>query len=118
MEKLSIGQASEQFNISRARLYQLLEKGAVVGYRSEKKGRGAGSWIDRQSLCTHIHENPHGGPKIMPEGDYLPIRIAAKNIKYTVRHINRLVKAGSVASKKVIGGYLVHYPSLLKYLNQ
>jgi hypothetical protein len=46
MEKLSIREASQTFGISRARLYQLLDKGIVAGHRSKKKGRGGGSWVN------------------------------------------------------------------------
>jgi len=117
MEKLSIGQASEQFNISRARLYQLLDKGIVTGYRSEKKGRNADSWIDGRSLCVHINEAKHGRPKIMAEGNYLPTRLAAKKTGYTTQYINQLIRHGNVVSKKNKHANLVYYPSLLKYIN-
>ncbi len=56
MEKLSIRQASEKFGISRARLYQLLDKGAIAGHRSMQpmqRGRGARSWVDSNSLQQH-----------------------------------------------------------------
>ncbi|MEN8216686.1 MAG: hypothetical protein ABFS56_09995 [Pseudomonadota bacterium] len=40
MEKLSIREASERFGLSRARLYQLLEKGAIVGDTGKKHSDG------------------------------------------------------------------------------
>jgi predicted DNA-binding transcriptional regulator AlpA len=118
MEKLSIREASERFGLSRARLYQLLDKGIVAGYRSDKKGRGADSWIDGQSLCTHIEDRKYGGPKAMPEGDYLPTRVAAQKTGYTAQHINRLIRQGSVAVRKRGRVNLVYLPNLLKYLEK
>ncbi len=126
MEKLSISQASKQFGISRARLYQLLEKGTIMGYRSMQRGRGAGSWVDSNSLNNHIETREEkaknskspGRPKAMAEGDYLPVRLAAYKISYTTQYINRLIKRGSVDAKKSKGVSLVFYPSLLKYLEK
>jgi transposase len=54
MEKLTIREASERFGLSRARLYQLLDKGIIAGHRSDKKGRGAESWIDAVTLKQHL----------------------------------------------------------------
>jgi len=53
MEKLSIREASEKFGISRARLYQLLDKGAIVGHQSAMRGRSAKSWVDGNSLSCY-----------------------------------------------------------------
>jgi hypothetical protein len=50
---------------------------------------------------------------IKPEGDYLPVRVAAQKAGYTTRHVNYLVKMGSITAKKAKGGILVYYPSLL-----
>ncbi|MEN8216821.1 MAG: hypothetical protein ABFS56_10695 [Pseudomonadota bacterium] len=122
MEKLSIGEASERFGLSRARLYQLLDKGAIAGHRSEKKGRGAGSWIDGITLEQHIKtrdaRDHQGCPKTKPEGDYLPTRVAAKKTGYTAQHINQLIRQGSVAAKKKGRVNLVYYPNLLRYINK
>ena len=118
MEKLSIKQASERFGLSRARLYQLLDKGAVVGHLSNKKGKGE-SWIDSVALRQHIETRNEryakGGPKAEAEGFYLPTRIAAEKSGYTTQHINLLIRQGSIASKKKGRFNLVHYPSLLRY---
>ncbi|MEN8216817.1 MAG: hypothetical protein ABFS56_10675 [Pseudomonadota bacterium] len=119
MERLSIRQASEQFGISRARLYSLLNKGAVEGYLAPRNGSKANSWIDGDSLNTHIKTRDErlyqGRPKAKPDGDYLPVRVAAQKAGYTTRHVNYLVKMGSITAKKAKGGILVYYPSLLKY---
>lgn len=117
MEKLTISQASKQFGISRARLYQLLDKGVVVGY----KGHGD-SWISTQSLDTHIKTRDkrryQGRPTAEVNGDFLPARIAAQRVGYTTRHINYLIKQGNVAAKKAKGGMLIYYPSLLNYIQK
>ncbi len=122
MEKLSIGQASERFGLSRARLYQLLEKGAVVGHRSNKKGRGAGSWVDGITLSQHINTRDErwgqGRPKAEADGNYIPIRLAAEKTNYSITHLTRLVKQGSIASIKKGGDNLIHYPSLLGYIKK
>ncbi|MEN8215139.1 MAG: hypothetical protein ABFS56_01925 [Pseudomonadota bacterium] len=118
MEKLSIREASQTFGISRARLYQLLEKGIIAGHRSAKKGRGADSWIDGKSLYAHIKDDKHGRPKLMADGDYLPTRLAAKKTGYTTQYINQLIRQGSVAAKKNKQANLVYYPSLLKYMEK
>jgi len=55
MERLSIREASERFGLSRARLYQLLGNGIIDGALSEKRGRGACSWVDIASLQAHIN---------------------------------------------------------------
>jgi hypothetical protein len=56
MEKLSIREASQTFGISRARLYQLLDKGIVAGHRSKKKGRGG----DRGSMPLSLSRRKEG----------------------------------------------------------
>ncbi len=125
MEKLSIKQASERFGLSRARLYQLLESGTVVGERSQKKGRNASSWIDAESLDEHIkyryrnHGHKKGGPKIIAQGNYIPVSEAAKKTGYTQRHIHFLVVQGSIGSREPPQGRgrLVHYDDLLNYKN-
>ena len=70
MEKLSVSQASKQFGISRARLYKLLDKGAVTGY----KGYKTGSWINIDSLQSHINtrnsRHGQGRPRVEIDGDY------------------------------------------------
>ncbi|TGO01935.1 hypothetical protein PN36_34090 [Candidatus Thiomargarita nelsonii] len=120
MEKLSICEAYERFGLSRARLYQLVDKGIVAGHRSDKKGRGAESWIDGVTLKQHLKIRDKkarmGGVCAKPDGDYLPTRIAAEKTGYTARHINLLIKQGSVASKKKGRFNLVYYPSLLWYI--
>ncbi len=122
MEKLTIKQASERFGLSKARLYQLLDKGAVAGHRSEKKGRGAGSWIDGVALKQHIQTRDErvglGGPKAVAEGNYLPTGEAAKKIGVSIPYIHKLIKRGSVASKKSGRFNLVHWPSLSAYKNK
>jgi transposase len=122
MEKLSIREASERFGLSRARLYQLLEKGTIVGHRSTMRGRSAKSWVDGNSLCKHLETRDErrgqGRPKAKAEGNYLPIWLAAQKTSYSIRHISRLVKQGSIASIKSGQDSLVHYPSLLGYINK
>jgi len=121
MEKLSIQQASEQFNISRARLYQLLEKGAVVGHKSTEKGRRAGSWVHLESLREHIENrnNKKGGRnKVEGYGNYLPVRIAAEKTGYSIRQINHLAKQGRILAKKMGDVNLILYSTLLNYMNK
>ncbi len=121
MEKLSIKQASEQFGLSRARLYQLLDKGAVAGYRTSKKEKGGTSWIDSRSLNDHLKnkDNKKGGrPKTEGFGDYLPVKLAAEKIGYSTQHINRLIRLGSIIAKPKEGVSLVYYPSLLQHKNK
>ncbi len=124
MEKLSIKQASERFNLSKARLYQLLDKGAVIGERAQRRGRGAGSWVDAVSLKSHIenrHENMRHGkgtgrPKITGVSNYVPVTEASKKVGYSSRHIDRLARIGKVASKQAErGGRLIDINDLLNY---
>jgi transposase len=121
MEKLSIREASQTFGISRARIYQLLDKGAIIGHLSTKRGRGAGSWVDNNSLSAHIKNRVEkqrrgGRPLARQEGDYLPARVAAHKIGYTRQYINQLVRQGAVVAKKIGGSTLIYYPSLLNYI--
>jgi len=94
MEKLSIREASERFGLSRARLYQLLDKGAITGHRSAMRGRSAKSWVDAISLQSHIenrHENLRhgkGGPKILADGAYIPVCEAVKKSGYSRTHLD------------------------------
>ncbi len=119
MEKLTIKQASERFGLSRARLYKLLENGQVAGYRSPTRGKGGkSSWIDGRSLCEHVENKKDGRPLAMPNGDYIPIRMAAQKINLSIRYIHTLVNRGSVEAKKENGSSLVHYPNLLRYIKK
>jgi len=124
MEKLSIREASERFGLSRARLYQLLDKGAIVGHKSTMRGRSAGSWINSNSLSAHIEnrfeKRGRGGgrPLVEQEGDYLPARVAAHKTGYTRQYINQLVRQGVVVAKKNGGSTLIYYSSLLNYINK
>ena len=117
MEKLSISQASKQFGISRARLYKLLDKGAIVGYKSMQKGRGAGSWIDSNSLIHRLNtvDKKGGRSRVEAKGEYLPPREAAKKVGYTIQNVNLLVRNGYIEAKQTKFGRLVFLPSLLKY---
>jgi len=114
MEKLSIREASQRFGISRARLYKLLDKGAVTGYKGHE-----GSWISIDSLQIHVstRDSRHGQgrPKVEIEGDYVPARVAALKSGYTKDHVNYLVRKGYVTTRKAKGGRLIYYPDLLKY---
>ncbi|OAD22867.1 hypothetical protein THIOM_001313 [Candidatus Thiomargarita nelsonii] len=124
MEKLSIREASERFGLSRARLYQLLDKGAIVGHRSAMRGRSAKSWVDGNSLSVHIknrlEKQRQGGrhkvgrPPTKADGMYVPITEACNVSGYSAVHIYRLLKQGSIASKKN-ATVLVYLPDLLKY---
>ena len=123
MNKLSIQEASKIFGISRVRLYKLLEGQIVVGHKSMQKGRGAGSWVDGDSLKLHIEHRLEkqrqstGRPKAVEEGGYLPVRVAAKRSGYTKQNIYYLIKVGHVESKIINSNLLIHYSGLLKYLN-
>ncbi|TGO02283.1 hypothetical protein PN36_27515 [Candidatus Thiomargarita nelsonii] len=128
MEKLSIKEASERFGLSRARLYQLLDKEAIVGHKSTMRGRGAGSWINSNSLSAHIENrlekqrqggrqggrHKGGRPPTKADGMYVPITEACNVSGYSAVHIYRLLKQGSIASKKN-GTVLIYLPDLLKY---
>jgi predicted DNA-binding transcriptional regulator AlpA len=128
MEKLSIREASERFGLSRARLYQLLEKGAIVGHRSTMRGRSAKSWVDGNSLSVHIENrlekqrqggrqggrHPVGRSPTKADGMYVPITEACNVSGYSAVHIYRLLKQGSIVSKKG-SAVLVYLPDLLKY---
>jgi hypothetical protein len=131
MEKLSIREASERFGLSRTRLYQLLEKGAIVGHRSMMRGRSAESWIDGNSLSLHIENRLEkqrqngrkqgrggGRPLVEQKGDYLPARVAAHKTNYTRQYINQLVREGIVVAEKHGGSTLIYYPSLLNYMQR
>ena len=125
MEKLTIKQASERFGLSAARIYKLLGDGKIVGERSQKRGRGAGSWVDADSLTEHIkcrHENQghgKGGIKIAKEGHYMPVSQAAKNSGYTIRYLHRLAERGSIGTRKSTdsGRRLIDYNDLLRHKN-
>lgn len=123
MEKLSISQASKQFGISRARLYQLLEKGTIMGYRSMQRGRGAGSWISTDSLLEHINVRDTkigmGRPKVRSENNnYVAVMDACKKSGYSETHVYRLVNQGLIISRKGQTGILVFLPDLLNYKNK
>ncbi|MEN8221285.1 MAG: hypothetical protein ABFS56_34035 [Pseudomonadota bacterium] len=116
MEKLSIREASERFGLSRARLYQLLDKGAIAGHRS-KKGK---TWLDSDSLYIHIENREKkqlvGRPITnIIDGDFLPVSLAAKRTGYTPQHINLLARQGSIAAKKLNGVRVVSYEDLLRH---
>ena len=115
MEKLSIREASQRFNISRARLYKLLDRGVVTGH----KGHNTGSWISIDSLKNHIYtrdsRHGQGRPRVEIDGDYLPARVAAQKSGYTTSYVNYLVKNGGVATRKTKGGRAIYYPDLLKH---
>jgi len=126
MERLSIREASERFGLSRARLYQLLGDGIIDGELSEKRGRGACSWVDIASLQAHINMRDEkqrhgkgggsGRPKIIGNGIYMPVVEAAKKSGYSSRHIDLLARQGSIASKQAKkGGRLVDYNDLINY---
>jgi predicted DNA-binding transcriptional regulator AlpA len=120
MEKLSIREASQTFGISRARLYQLLDKGVIVGHLSGS--HAGGSWVSLASMRTHIETRNEkwgqGRPKVLPDGEkYLPVREAAKKTGYSTRHVYLLISQGAVASKYGDTGKLVYYPDLLAYKN-
>ena len=125
MNKLSIIEASKKFDISRARLYKLLEKGFIVGHRSMQRGRNSGSWVDGDSLAEHIEnriekqvQNGKQSYALKGEGDYFPPREAAEQAGYTTRTVYRLMKESGLPTKEVKGGKLVHLPSLLRYKNK
>ncbi|MEN8217776.1 MAG: hypothetical protein ABFS56_15690 [Pseudomonadota bacterium] len=116
MEKLSIREASQTFGISRARLYQLLDKGVVAGYRSKKKGRGGGSWVHLNSLHEHFTNKTDGRPPVESDKEnYISVRMACEMTGYTNPRIYQLIKQGTIASRKGKGGVLVYYPDLLNY---
>jgi len=123
MDKLTIGEASKQFGISRARLYKLLQGQIVKGYRSKQRGPKANSWIDGDSLKLHIEnrlekQQENGRKtKIVAEGEYLPSHEAAHKVGYTVQNVDLLAREGKIKTKQTKYGKLVYYPSLLKYFN-
>ncbi len=123
MERLSIRQASEQFGLSRARIYKLLGDGVVMGELSQKRGKGGHSWVNISSLQNHLNTRKakqghgRGGLKIKGDDIYMSVSDAAEKIGYTDRHIRSLITKGSIASKKAKNGkgYLVHYDDLVRY---
>jgi excisionase family DNA binding protein len=120
MEKLSIREASERFGISRARLYQLLNKGVITGHLSTKRGGAGNSWVYLDSLHTYFIDNnkgTSGRPSVeSEEGEYISVRDACQRTGYTNPHIYRLIKQGSIASRKSKkNGTLIFYPDLLNY---
>jgi predicted DNA-binding transcriptional regulator AlpA len=122
MKKLNIREASQQFNLSRARLYKLLEMGKIVGHRSEKRGRGAESWVDSNSIEKHLNlssqNQKQGRPKIAGDGNYVPVREAAKKTGYCTPHIYTLANRGSVGTKKTANGnWLIHLKDLERFKN-
>ncbi|KHD09198.1 hypothetical protein PN36_12345 [Candidatus Thiomargarita nelsonii] len=115
MEKLSIREASERFGLSRARLYKLLNQGALVGHISPKKD--GKSWIYPYSLQDYYNGNKGlpGRPQVESEGGYVSVREACQKTGYTDARIYQLIKQGNVASKKgKKGGVLVFISDLLK----
>ncbi|MEN8216502.1 MAG: hypothetical protein ABFS56_09015 [Pseudomonadota bacterium] len=123
MTKLSIREASEKFGLSRARLYKLLEKGKIVGFRSPKRGRAAASWVDVRSIEEHISmrgENQKcGGPRIIGDEKYVSVRVAAEKVGYSIQYIYRLAQRGSVGSRRPIGkrGWLIYLADLDRFKN-
>lgn len=113
MEKLSIREASERFGLSRARIYQLLDKGAIVGHKSMERGRSAKSWVDGNSLRQHS-KTKSGRPPTKVDGMYAPITEACNVSGYSAAHIYRLLEQGTISSKKS-SAVLVYLPDLLKY---
>jgi hypothetical protein len=121
MEKLSIKEASEQFGVSRARLYKLLNDGLIAGHLSQTKSKNEISWVLANSLRTYLknRDKKGGRPQIQcRHDDYVPAKIAAKKSGYALRHVYYLAKRGSIASKKGEGGVLVSYTNLLDYKNK
>jgi hypothetical protein len=118
MEKLSIREASERFGLSRARLYKLLEKGAVAGFRSNQKGKAGGSWIDKRSLCEYVEntDEKRGRKQAVGHGNYLSVRQASEKTGYSIRQLNHLAKLGAITARKDGFHNLIYYPSLLKYI--
>ncbi|TGO02259.1 hypothetical protein PN36_27775 [Candidatus Thiomargarita nelsonii] len=121
MEKLSIKEASERFEMSRARLYKLLNDGLIAGHLSQTKSKNEMSWVLANSLRTYLknRDRKGGRPQIQClHDDYVPAKIAAKKSGYALRHVYYLAKRGSIASKKGEGGVRVSYTNLLNYKNK
>jgi transposase len=123
MKKLNIREASQQFNLSRARLYKLLKMGKITGHRSEKRGRGADSWVDSNSIEKHLNlssqNQKQGRPKIVGDGNYVPVRKAAEKTGYCIRHIYTLANRGSIGTRKTENGkgWLIHLEDLKRFKN-
>jgi predicted DNA-binding transcriptional regulator AlpA len=104
MKKLSIREASEKFGLSRARLYDLLARNCIAGFRSLKRGRNANpSWVDVDSLEQHIKtrwERQRTAPMVMGNDIYVSVRVAAQKTGYSRKHIYRLVRRGSISAKR------------------
>ncbi len=119
MEKLTIKQASERFGLSRARLYQLLDKGAVAGFRSNKLGKAGGTWIHAGDLAKHLETTKGNAirPNVYGDDIYISVAEACKISGYSQAQMYRFAKQKTLLSKKEQrNGILINKIDLLNYL--
>ncbi|MEN8220333.1 MAG: hypothetical protein ABFS56_29090 [Pseudomonadota bacterium] len=102
--RLTIREASEKFGLSRARLYDLLARNLIAGFRSMERGRNATrSWIDAGSLEKHIEtreKRQKTAPMIVGDDIYVPVREAVQKTGYSQAHIYYLARKGSISVKR------------------
>jgi predicted DNA-binding transcriptional regulator AlpA len=107
MTRLTIREASKKFGLSRARLYDLLARNCIAGFRSMERGRKAKSWVDADSLASHIEnraEKQRLGSMIFGNDKYVPVRIAAEKTGYSTGYIYSLARQGSIGIKRLRPG--------------
>ena len=116
MEKLTIKEASQQFGLSRTRVYQLLREKKLQGYLSDN--HAGGSWVNLTSIKIHVgmRDKKWGRPKVLTDNnEYVSVKEASQKTGYSTQHIYLLIKRGSIGTKQGVHGQLIHYSDLLRH---
>ena len=116
MEKLTIKEASQQFGLSRTRVYQLLREKKLQGYLSDN--HAGGSWVNLTSLKIHLgmRDKKWGRPKVLTDNnEYMSVKDASQKTGYSTQHIYLLIKKGSIGTKQGVHGQLILYSDLLRH---
>ncbi|MEN8220334.1 MAG: hypothetical protein ABFS56_29095 [Pseudomonadota bacterium] len=100
----------------------MLDRNCISGFRSFQRGRNvAPSWIDADSLEKHIEiraeKQRMGAPVIVGDGAYVSVRVAAEKTGFSRGYIYRLVRQGSISSKRPAKktGLLIYLNDLKKF---